>query len=171
MVGEMLVRPHVRPSTDHAPIRGHLGLIWCFLDPFWPILSLYRPIFGQLELNQGIFQSISGIFALFLTYLGLFQANQSLFRAYFGLPWVYFSLFQPFRPMLAYFKGTRRAQKWSRYRIFSFGWKSFPGIPLTWGTYFRTIWVHWTHLKCAFYKEGYSGLKSCESLHFIFSIQ
>ena len=43
-------------------------------------------------------------------------------------------------------KGTRRAQKWSRYRIFAFGWKSFPGIPLTWGTYFRTNWVHWTHI-------------------------
>ena len=51
---------------------------------------------------------------------------------------------------LIFIKGTRRPQKWSRYRIFAFGWKSFPGIPLTWGTYFRTNWVHWTHLKCAF---------------------
>ena len=33
-------------------------------------------------------------------------------------------------------KGTRRAHKWSRYRIFAFQWISFPGIPLTWGTYF-----------------------------------
>ncbi len=37
------------------------------------------------------------------------------------------------------FKGTRRAQKWSRYRIFAFGWKSFPGTPLTWGTYFAML--------------------------------
>ncbi len=41
------VRPHVLPSTDHALSRGHLGLIWSFVDPFWPILSLDWPILGQ----------------------------------------------------------------------------------------------------------------------------